>query len=550
MASSRTALALPVILLSLSIAGCASYYLRRAESAAGEERWDAAVENYERALRKDSGNTSAKAKLEYATERAAAAHRSAAEAHRQAGDFEQAIAELRRSLEYRADPATKSLLDLTLAAKRRSDADSLASRATMEEARGLLLDARSSFEGALALDPSRADVSDGLARVKDRIQSAQEIARKAQKALEAGNLDVAESLARKAQEFHVRDSVALSVAEAVPQERSAREAEKDARAADAAGDYEAAAVLARETVAYRLNPARLALLNELEHKAADHFRDEGDAALNAQRWEEAIRLYGKSQSFGSVDPLMEEKIRSARHGLEVSLALKAQAGGDLDAAVEHFRRANEIKEDPAVSEKLAELSPTASNTSSSAGQPMSGREIYDSRRGSVVIVETTTSLGSGVVIDDGIVLTNRHVLSGVTGYVITASGQRVPYFRVWRHAFADIAAIQVTGLVADPAPPGTGLRLRPGDGVSVIGNPQGLAFSFSEGSVAAVGRSLDGLTQLIQFTAPISPGSSGGPVFDDHGRVVGLATATLATGQALNFAVPIEYGIELVRGIR
>jgi hypothetical protein len=82
--------------------------------------------------------------------------------------------------------------------------------------------------------------------------------------------------------------------------------------------------------------------------------------------------------------------------------------------------------------------------------------------------------------------------------------------------------------------------LRAGDGVVAIGTPQGLDLSVSTGIVGAV-RQIDEHLTLLQITAPISPGSSGGPLFDDHGRVVGVTTMFSAQGQNLNFAVPARY---------
>jgi S1-C subfamily serine protease len=75
--------------------------------------------------------------------------------------------------------------------------------------------------------------------------------------------------------------------------------------------------------------------------------------------------------------------------------------------------------------------------------------------------------------------------------------------------------------------------------VFAVGNPGGLEGTFSQGIVSSL-RDLDGLS-LLQITAPISPGSSGGPIVDEKGEVVGVAVATFKGGQNLNFAVPAKY---------
>src|SRR5205814_3847452 len=78
-----------------------------------------------------------------------------------------------------------------------------------------------------------------------------------------------------------------------------------------------------------------------------------------------------------------------------------------------------------------------------------------------------------------------------------------------------------------------------GDAVYAIGNPIGLEGTFSQGVVSGV-RAF-GSDRLLQITAPISPGSSGGPVLDQTGTVVGVSVMSIVTGQNLNFAIPSEY---------
>ena len=76
-----------------------------------------------------------------------------------------------------------------------------------------------------------------------------------------------------------------------------------------------------------------------------------------------------------------------------------------------------------------------------------------------------------------------------------------------------------------------------GDKVVAIGNPRGLEGAVPEGIVGAIRGTAEGV-QVLQITAPISPGSSGGPLFSAAGEVVGVTTATLRDSQSLNFAVP------------
>ena len=75
--------------------------------------------------------------------------------------------------------------------------------------------------------------------------------------------------------------------------------------------------------------------------------------------------------------------------------------------------------------------------------------------------------------------------------------------------------------------------------VLAIGNPLGLELTVSDGLISAV-RGIPGKLQLIQISAPISPGSSGGPLINLQGSVIGVTSASLSEGQNLNFAVGIE----------
>ena len=81
-----------------------------------------------------------------------------------------------------------------------------------------------------------------------------------------------------------------------------------------------------------------------------------------------------------------------------------------------------------------------------------------------------------------------------------------------------------------------------GENITVIGNPKGLINSLSTGIVAGI-REVDG-NQWIQITAPVSPGSSGSPVFDSKGQLIGLATMMMVEGQNLNFATTVGQIVE------
>jgi hypothetical protein len=94
---------------------------------------------------------------------------------------------------------------------------------------------------------------------------------------------------------------------------------------------------------------------------------------------------------------------------------------------------------------------------------------------------------------------------------------------------------------------GNSESVQTGDHVAVIGSPLGLEGSLSEGIVSAKRGDGNGKRKLLQITAAISPGSSGSPVLDSSGKVIGIATAEMREGQSVNFAVPAEIATQLLR---
>jgi len=156
------------------------------------------------------------------------------------------------------------------------------------------------------------------------------------------------------------------------------------------------------------------------------------------------------------------------------------------------------------------------------------------------------ALGSGFFVGPGLVATNYHMIEGAGGGTAKLIGQEGKYRLsgvAATDAGHDLALLGVEG-VTGAALTLQGDALEVGQPVFAIGNPRGLEGTFSSGIVSSV-RGLQGDT-VVQITAPISPGSSGGPVIDEHGRVVGVATASYTAGQNLNFAVPVKYLTQLL----
>ena len=174
--------------------------------------------------------------------------------------------------------------------------------------------------------------------------------------------------------------------------------------------------------------------------------------------------------------------------------------------------------------------------------PLSVADIAASALPAVVTIRTTQSLGTGFIVrSDGWVATNLHVVVGSPQVKVTLGDQRV--FDVVEVLAAspdyDLALLRVDAKGLPTVTLGDSDAIRPGDPVVAIGNPLGLEDTVSNGLVSAR-RKVDGL-EVLQVSAPIAPGSSGGPLFNERGEVVGVATALLQGGQNLNFGVPIRY---------
>ena len=154
----------------------------------------------------------------------------------------------------------------------------------------------------------------------------------------------------------------------------------------------------------------------------------------------------------------------------------------------------------------------------------------------------TLSRGSGFFIAADRVITNRHVIEKSSRVEIhLLDGKKYTVRGVLAiDGEGDLAMLQVEVPMASAIPlPISRAVPQEGESIVVVGNPFGLEGSVSNGIVSAV-REISGYGKIIQITAPISPGSSGSPVVNMYGQVIGVATLQAAEGQSLNFAVPSE----------
>ena len=148
-------------------------------------------------------------------------------------------------------------------------------------------------------------------------------------------------------------------------------------------------------------------------------------------------------------------------------------------------------------------------------------------------------VASGFFVAPGIVVTSAHVVDGAVGGDAKRVGDEVRYEItgvVALDAEYDLALVRIAGAVGTPLVIGDDEAVAVGDEVFAIGSAGGYEGTFSQGLVSGIRRTAS--RRLLQITAPMSHGSSGGPILDARGDVIGVASALVERGQNLNFASP------------
>ena len=159
--------------------------------------------------------------------------------------------------------------------------------------------------------------------------------------------------------------------------------------------------------------------------------------------------------------------------------------------------------------------------------------------------------GSGFIIDStGIIATNYHVISmllknpNTTIAVKMEDGKFIEAEKlIISDEDRDIAMIKVRDKNIPAVNIAPDYEPKQGEDIIVIGSPFGFETTVSTGIIS----SIRGSDKFLQITAPISPGSSGSPVFNAYGKVIGIATLLVQGGQNLNFAIPVKYIETLLR---
>jgi S1-C subfamily serine protease len=153
--------------------------------------------------------------------------------------------------------------------------------------------------------------------------------------------------------------------------------------------------------------------------------------------------------------------------------------------------------------------------------------------------------GSGVVVTpDGYLLTNEHVVQRVDeARVSFVDGRTVTAVVAGRDPATDLAVLRAQAAALPYAQLASAQALRAGQLVVAVGNPYGFESTVSAGVVSALGRSLRSrqgrlIEGIVQHTAALNPGNSGGPLVDAHGAVTGINTAIIPNAQGIGFAIP------------
>src|SRR5215470_16491591 len=169
-------------------------------------------------------------------------------------------------------------------------------------------------------------------------------------------------------------------------------------------------------------------------------------------------------------------------------------------------------------------------------------EIVAHARLAVVVVETDEVLASGFVIKpDGIIVTNHHVVADAKAMAVKFSSGEV-YRNVYllsSDPVNDLAFLKIEAVDLPTIPLGNSNDVRVGEEVLLVGAPQGLEQTVSNGLISGI--RLDNGVRVLQTSAAASSGSSGGPLLNRSGEAVGVMSFKVVNGENLNFTIPVNY---------
>jgi S1-C subfamily serine protease len=286
-------------------------------------------------------------------------------------------------------------------------------------------------------------------------------------------------------------------------------------------------------IVYRTDNLRKGEIEDLRSEA-----DETDLRIS----EIFSTLEGLSTEIENLSNL-EQGLESLLAELETIKDLVGERGGDIDALRTDFEALTESL--TGVSEELTSLeeSLTGFEEEMAGISTATPASVYESARKSVVLIRADTVQGTGFVWrSQNFILTNWHVVNETdTVTVEFYDGTRRSATVLGLDAYSDVAVLSISG-VPDEAVPlelGNSSAIYIGQQVVAIGNPLGYSGSLSSGVISQVNEKIDLpplIIPVLQLDVTIAPGSSGGPLLDLHGNVLGITNA--GTFYGFNFAVP------------
>ena len=219
-------------------------------------------------------------------------------------------------------------------------------------------------------------------------------------------------------------------------------------------------------------------------------------------------------------------------------------------------------------------SSTGNSISATSGTGLTTAQVAEMVSPSVVVITTEqvvysqwswygqsqveSGAGSGVIISsDGYILTCAHVVSGASNITVTIGDKDYPATLVGEDSTSDIAVVKIDATGLTPATVGNSDSLKVGESVMAVGNPLGeLGGTVTSGIVSALNRSVSiqstssvNTMSLIQMDASVSPGNSGGGLFNMNGELVGIVNAKSSSSDAegLGFAIPVNDAVKVAQ---
>ncbi len=172
------------------------------------------------------------------------------------------------------------------------------------------------------------------------------------------------------------------------------------------------------------------------------------------------------------------------------------------------------------------------------------QELFERVAPAVVLITASSSVGSGFIVSrDGLVLTNAHVVGkNKMVKVVTHGGKRYTAAVLQALPKVDLALVQLPLAKTTPLPLAPPRALRVGAWVGAVGHGTGGVWTYNTGMVSNI-YPAKGQRPVFQTQIPLNPGNSGGPVFDRHGRVVGIVTAGVMEANNVNYAIRIDVAL-------